>query len=102
MKKLYVIIRKDLKCSIPAVQAGHVVAEFCLQNPESAKDWNNEYLIYLQVKSLRKLNKWMTKLDNLNIPYSVFREPDLNDEPTAIATYFNEDTTVFRDLRLFK
>jgi hypothetical protein len=33
MNKLYIIIRKDLSASQRAVQAGHAVAEWILENP---------------------------------------------------------------------
>ena len=34
MKKLYVLVRKDLHKQYRAVQAGHAVAEFLLKNPK--------------------------------------------------------------------
>lgn len=104
MKRLYVIVRKKMKCSIPAVQAGHALAQWMLDNPEQAKEWNNSYLIYLQLKNLIKLDRWMFKLDTKNIPYTVFREPDLDNEPTAIAVYLEEEDgkRLFKDLKLLK
>lgn len=38
MKRLFVIVRKKMKCSIPAVQAGHAVAQWMIKNPELAKE----------------------------------------------------------------
>lgn len=49
MSKLYVLVRNDLKYSSPAVQAGHAVAQFLLENPNS--EWNNHTLVYLKVQS---------------------------------------------------
>jgi len=82
--KLYVIVRKDLSTSQRAVQAGHVVAQFCLYCPFSR--WNNGTLIHLGIKNLRQLEKLMNQLSNNNINYTEFREPDMNNEVTAIAT----------------
>lgn len=86
MKKLYVLVRTDLKKSSPAVQAGHAVAQYMLDHPDS--DWNNSYLIYLRVRSLDELNVWKSKLlygDFDTLKLSSFSEPDLNNELTAIA-----------------
>lgn len=49
MSKLYVLVRNDLKYSSPAVQAGHAVAQFLLENPNST--WNNHILVYLKVQN---------------------------------------------------
>lgn len=93
-KKLYVIVRKDLRCSLPSVQAGHVVAEFCLRDPLS-KIWNNEYLIYLEVENKLKLEHWMFKFSKRNINYSFFKEPDLDNEVTAICALIMETAFLF-------
>lgn len=82
--KLYVIVRKDLSESQRAVQAGHAVAEFLLRGPSS--EWSNGTLVYLGVKGLRQLEHLKFKLDRRNIPYTEFREPDIGNETTAIAT----------------
>ena len=84
MTKLYVIVRKDLSIPQRAVQAGHAVAEFLLRGPFSR--WSNGTLVYLGVKGLRQLENIKQKFEWEDIPYIEFREPDLNNEITAIAT----------------
>ncbi len=84
MKKLYVIVRKDLSISQMAVQAGHALAAYLLHSHFSR--WQNETLIYLGVKNLSQLEKLKYKLDIEDVGYVEFREPDLNNEVTAIAT----------------
>ena len=85
MKKLYVIVRKDLSTSQQAVQAGHAVAAFLLHG-QFFRRWRNETLIYLGVKGLHQLENLKHKLDCYDIPYVEFREPDIGNEVTAIAT----------------
>ena len=87
MKKLYVIVRKDLSISQRAVQAGHAVAEFLLHGPFSR--WSNGTLIYLGVKGLNQLENIKRNLQRDGIVYIEFKEPDLNNETTAIATDIN-------------
>ena len=82
--KLFVIVRKDLSISQRAVQAGHAVADYMLHS--SFSRWNNETLIYLGVKGLHQLENLKRKFENEDIEYIEFREPDLNNEVTAIAT----------------
>jgi hypothetical protein len=80
-------VRKDLTISQRAVQAGHAVAEFLLRGPFSR--WKNGTLIYLGVKGLNHLNQLENlklKLEMDNISYAEFREPDIGNEVTAIAT----------------
>ncbi len=84
MKKLYVLVRRDLSPSQQAVQAGHAVAEFLLNGFNST--WDNGTLIYLGVKNLLQLEKWMYKLKENNISYVSFYEPDIGNQPTALAT----------------
>ena len=83
--KLYVIVRKDISISQQAVQAGHALAKYMLAGL-FCRRWKNETLIYLGVKGLNQLNNLKNKLDFLEVPYVEFREPDLNNEVTAIAT----------------
>jgi hypothetical protein len=92
---LYVIVRKDLTSSQQAVQAGHAVAEYLLENPVN---WKNETLIYLGVKGLAQLENIKRKLKFQNINYIEWKEPDLNNETTAIAS--DRSNKIFKKLNL--
>ena len=94
--KLFVIVRKDLTPSQRAVQAGHALAAYLLHSPNFR--WKNETLIYLGVKGLTQLLNLKRKLDRHGINYVEFREPDLNNEVTAIAS--DEDCKIFERLNL--
>jgi hypothetical protein len=96
MKKLFVIVRKDLSTSQRAVQAGHALAEYLLHSPNFR--WKNEILIYLGVKGLTQLLNLKRKLDLRGIKYVEFHEPDLNNEITAIAS--DEENKIFERINL--
>lgn len=81
---MFVIVRKDLSKSQQAVQAGHALAEYLLRGP--ATEWQNGTLIYLGVKGLTQLENLKHKFEIYDIPYKEFREPDIGNEITAIAT----------------
>jgi len=89
-------VRKDLSVSQRAVQAGHAVAEFCLHSPSTS--WSNGTLIYLGVRNLNQLEKLMYQLNNENITFFEFREPDLYNQVTAIAT--DQHCELFERIRL--
>ena len=94
--KMFVIVRKDLSTSQQAVQAGHALAEYLLHGPFSR--WQNGTLIYLGVKGLKQLENIKRKFVMGDIPHREFREPDLNDEITAIAT--DSDSEIVAKLNL--
>ena len=78
--KLYVIVRSNLSKSQQAVQAGHAVAQFLLENRET--EWSNGTLVYLKSRSLRPY---------LRRKHTAFFEPDIGNEMTAIATLDSKD-----------
>lgn len=94
--KLYIIVRQDLSQSQQAVQAGHALAEYMLAS--SSPNWTNETLIYLGVKGLKQLENLKFKLENHGINYVEFKEPDIGNEITAIAT--DENSPIFEKLNL--
>ena len=93
-KRLYVLINQDLDPIYGCVQGGHVVAEWLLKHPK--QKWNNSYLIYVKAD----IRKWKDKLDILDIDYTEFNEPDLNNQTTALAVLDND--RLFKKLRLVK
>jgi hypothetical protein len=94
--KLYVAVRKDLSNSQRAVQAGHAVAEYMLNSPES--NWRNQTLIYLGVKGLTQLENLKMKLEMNDIQFVEFREPDIGNQTTAIAS--ERGSKIFSKLNL--
>ena len=87
MKKLYVIIRSDMSYGQQAVQGGHAAIQFQHDHPQIATQWHEEskYLAYLSAHNESHLKELMFKADIKQIKYSVFTEPDIGDEITAIA-----------------
>lgn len=82
--KMFVIVRRDIPKIHQAVQAGHALAEYLLYGPSSS--WTNGTLIYLGVKGLNQLENLKYKFERDGIPYKEFREPDLDNQITSIAT----------------
>lgn len=66
-------------------QSGHAIAQFMLDHPEQAIQWNNNFLICLSVENEEHLKKLMLKLNAHGIRASHFLEPDIGYELTAIS-----------------
>lgn len=100
MIKLYVLIREDLNTiAYKAVQAGHAVAQFVLDNPNNK--WKNSYLIYVKVKNEDQLKFWNMKLTDAGHLTSCFHEPDLDNQMTALACSSINDK-MFNKLQLLE
>lgn len=100
-QKMFVLVRNDLYSeSYKAVQGGHAVAEYLLNNDITKMNWNNGYMIYLVVKNENQLKKYARKItmNKKFIPFSCFTEPDLNNEITALACVC--DGKIFKELDL--
>ena len=94
MQRLYVLIDNKLDSIYGCVQGGHVVAQWLLNHPN--QNWNNSYLIYVSAD----ISKWKERLNILEIDYTEFREPDLNNQVTALAILNNDK--IFKNLKLVK
>lgn len=85
--KLYVITRQDLEPGYQAVQSMHALRQFTAEHPEIDKLWfdNSNYLGLLSVEDEVALYKLTEEAQRLNIQFSIFREPDIGNQMTAIA-----------------
>ena len=83
---MYIVTRKDLSCGIQAVQGIHAAAEFAIQYPQTHQEWhqNSNYLGFLSVENECELEKLIARAHSENIKISIFREPDIGNEVTAI------------------
>ena len=85
--KLYIITRKDLSPGYQAVQAVHSAIQFAFENPDKTKNWyyNSNYIGLLSVDKESDLISIVEKAKEQDIAFSIFREPDLDNEITAVA-----------------
>lgn len=92
--KLYLITRKDISPGYQAVQACHAMRQFTEEHPEIDKAWfkASNYLCLLSVNNEDELYSLVCKAKGLDIKVSVFREPDIDNEITAIAIAPGEKT----------
>ena len=81
-----IITRKDLTPGYKVVQSSHALADFAVKHYDEFKAWQfySNYLCCLE-ESKFNIEIIRSKLDELKIKYSVFLEPDIGNELTAIA-----------------
>lgn len=96
---VYVVIRNDLSNAQKAVQAGHALIE-------STRNFNmngaHPSVILTVVKSEHKLKEVMDELSKKKIKFSAFREPDIGNQLTAIASepLYGKDREAFKRFQL--
>ena len=98
---LYVITRRDLSLSSQAVQAGHAA----FQAASELRFNTHPHFVYLTVKNLSRLSMVTENLLNQNLKTTIWREPDLNNEITAVAigpVVSKEDRKLFKKFQLMK
>lgn len=88
---VYIFVRQDLFKEYQLVQAAHVAYaagwQIALDNSAETIDPHNVYFTVVGVPHLKDLQRVMAELLDLDITHTLFREPDIGDEPTAVATY---------------
>ncbi len=85
--KLFVVTREDLSPGQQAVQAMHAEIEFQHTHGGEARDWyeKSNTVALLVVENEERLGVLYRKAFDANIPVVIFREPDRDNEVTAIA-----------------
>ena len=85
--KLYVITRADLEPGYQAVQSMHALRQFTAEHPEIDKLWfeQSNYLGLLSVTDEKELADLVKQATFHDISFSIFREPDVDNQITAIA-----------------
>jgi hypothetical protein len=97
MHKMYCIIRKDMPTSYRACQGGHAIAQYFIDH--GMHDiWDNGTMIYLKAHDEDHLLEIKKGLETNAIKHSIFIEPDLGDQHTALACIDTGER--FRDLVL--
>lgn len=70
-----------------AVQSAHAAINFTFEHPSRAGPWfrDSNYLVLLEVKNERQLKQLIQRCEELQLYYTVFREPDIGNQITAVA-----------------
>lgn len=86
-KKLYVVTRQDIDPGYQSVQACHSAIQFQHEFPEISKQWHEQskYLACLSTRDENTLKELIQKAEKKNIKYSVFIEPDIDNQITSVA-----------------
>lgn len=69
-----------------AVQGAHALQQFNMEHADTARAWfeQSNYLAFLSTKDEGSLMKLIEKAKSKGIEFSIFSEPDLDNQITAI------------------
>lgn len=81
-----IITKDDLTPGYKVVQSAHALADFAVKFENEFKQWQmgSNYLCCLEA-SESKIERILHRLDDLEIKYHKFMEPDIGNQMTAIA-----------------
>lgn len=84
---MYIVVRSDLSPGLQAAQAVHAGFFFAQTYPEITREWlsDSQYLVIVAADSSEEILALNAKASSKNIPTSLWSEPDLNGEVTAVA-----------------
>lgn len=79
--------RRDISIGYQATQASHALVQFQYEYPSESSAWykQSNYLALLTVSDEGELEKLIIKASAKGIKHSVFREPDIGNQITAVA-----------------
>ena len=84
---MYIAVRADLPYGAQLAQTAHAAFQFCAENPEQFHSWHtaSNYVVVVAVPDENALTALASRAILRDIGMSAVREPDLDDELTAIA-----------------
>lgn len=84
--KLYVVTRNDLTLQYQLPQAIHAVVQFSMEFPDDQRSWFNtsNTVVVLAAKDKEDLDKFAESLKQAGVRHSLFYEPDIGNELTAL------------------
>lgn len=87
--KLVTITRQDITPGYQVVQTAHAIADFAYEHPDVFRQWKKESnsIITLSIPDEASLKALYDKLLGMTPYVTAFREPDVNDQLTAICVY---------------
>lgn len=87
MDKLFVVVRADLPPGLQLPQSCHALRLFAAEHPEIESRWyvESNNLVVLATPDKEALTKLAYDCARDGIEVSMFREPDCDNEPTALA-----------------
>lgn len=90
--RLYIAVRGDLSPGLQAAQAVHAAFELQYHHPNVIGEWvrNSNYLVIVSVPNEDALLALTDRADDLKIKFGLIREPDLDNQATAIAFHPSE------------
>lgn len=99
---VYIFVRKDLPPGQQIVQACHAVAECAHQYFKDVSE--HPHFVILGVKDESALLKALKKIEDNEIHCAFFKEADLQDQFTALATepVYGEKRRIFRSFQILK
>jgi peptidyl-tRNA hydrolase len=85
--KLYIVVRSDLSPGSQAVQGMHAARQYANDHPEIEREWftSSNHLAMLATSNEESLIRLVKKAQEKRITHSIFREPDLDNQITAVA-----------------
>ena len=88
------MVRNDLPAGLQLAQSCHVTFSFSQEYPEETKYWmdSSNYICCLSVQNEQELHKIIEKALLNNIRFSIFKEPDIGNQITAIALEPGQNT----------
>jgi hypothetical protein len=83
--RLYVVTRADLPAGTQACQAAHAAIDFTFEHPAVAAEWHRDSNTIAILAARNEPDLWSIRARHGDLAHTVFFEPDLDGQLTAIA-----------------